>query len=106
MYWLYSRPLGTTEEWIQKRFKNKPDIVEANLTALHAGYAYAQASELFQVRYEVPPTPQDPGLYRNISGNKALALGLYSAASRAGLQLFFGSYPITPRRTSCLSWRG
>ncbi len=96
MYWLYSRPMETTEEWIQKRFKSKPDIVDANLTALHAGYAYAQASELFQVRYEVPPTPQGPGLYRNISGNKALALGLYSASSRAGLQLFFGSYPITP----------
>jgi len=96
MYWLYSRPLETTEEWIRSRFKSKPDIVDANLTALSAGYAYAQASELFQVRYEVPPTPQDPGLYRNISGNKALALGLYSASVRSGLQLFFGSYPITP----------
>ena len=96
MYWLYSRPLRTTEEWIRSRFEAKPDIVDANLTALHAGFAYAQASELFQVRYEVPPTPHEPGLYRNISGNRALALGLYSASSRAGLQLFFGSYPITP----------
>ena len=85
MYGLCSRPLETTEEWIRKRFRAKPDIVDANLTALHAGCAYVQASELFQVRYEVPPTPQEPGLYRNIFGNKALALGLYSASVRAGL---------------------
>jgi 2-oxoglutarate ferredoxin oxidoreductase subunit alpha len=96
MYWLYSRPMETTEGWIRKQFGRKPDVMEANLTALRSGFAYAMASELFQSRYEVPPAPQNPGLYRNISGNKALALGFYAASVRSGLPLFLGSYPITP----------
>ncbi len=95
-YWLYSRPLETTEEWIEAKFAKSPDIVEANLTALRAGYAYAMASELFDARYEVPAAPQEPGLYRNISGNTALALGLHAASVRAGIPLFLGAYPITP----------
>ena len=96
MYWLYSRPMDTTEAWIRKQFGRKPDVMDANLTALKAGYAYALASELFQSRYEVPPAPQAPGFYRNVSGNKALALGFYAASVRSGLPLFLGSYPITP----------
>jgi len=96
MYWLYSRPLAPTEEWIETKFKKNPDIVDANLTALKAGYAYALASELFQSQYEVPAAPHEPGLYRNISGNTALALGLYAASVRAGIPLFLGAYPITP----------
>ncbi len=96
MYWLYSRSMESTEAWIRRQFAKKPDIMDANLTVLKAGYAYALASELFQVRYEVPPAPQAPGLYRNISGNKALALGFYAASVRSGLPLFIGSYPITP----------
>ncbi len=95
-YWLYSRPLETTEAWIEAKFGKYPDVVEANLTALRAGYAYAMASELFDARYEVPPAPQEPGVYRNISGNTALALGLHAASVRAGIPLFLGSYPITP----------
>jgi 2-oxoglutarate ferredoxin oxidoreductase subunit alpha len=96
MYWLYSRPMETTEAWIRKQFGKKPDVMEANLTALKAGFAYALASELFQNRYEVPAAPHEPGLYRNISGNKAIALGFYAASVRSGLPLFLGSYPITP----------
>jgi 2-oxoglutarate ferredoxin oxidoreductase subunit alpha len=96
MYWLYSRPMDTTEKWIAKQFAKKPDVLEANLTVLKAGYAYAMASELFQARYEVPAAPHEPGLYRNISGNKAIALGFYAASVRSGLPLFLGSYPITP----------
>ena len=96
LYWLYSRPLETTEEWIQTKFAKVPDVCEANLTALRGGYAYADASELFDARYEVPAAEQQPGLYRNISGNKALALGLYAASVKSGLPLFLGSYPITP----------
>ena len=96
MYWLYSRPPEATEEWIRQKFKMKPDVVSANIAALRGGYAYAQASELFQVRYEVPPAPQKPGLYRNISGNRATALGLYAASVQSGIPLFVGSYPITP----------
>ena len=96
MYWLYSRSLETTEQWIRRQFARSPDVVEANLTALRAGYAYADASELFQVRYEVPAAPQQPGLYRNITGNKALALGFHAASVKAGVPLFVASYPITP----------
>jgi 2-oxoglutarate ferredoxin oxidoreductase subunit alpha len=96
MYWLYSRPMESTEAWIRKHFSKKPELMEANLTVLKAGHSYAMASELFQVRYEVPPAPQAPGFYRNVSGNKALALGLYAASVRSGLPLFVGSYPITP----------
>ena len=96
MFWLFSRSVKATEQWIQKRFQKQPDLVDANLTALRAGYAYGDASELFQARYEVPAAPQESGLYRNTSGNRALALGLYAASVRAELPLFFGSYPITP----------
>ena len=96
MYWLYSRSLETTEQWIRRQFARSPDVVKANLTALGAGYAYADASELFQVRYEVPAAPQQPGLYRNITGNKALALGFHAASVKAGVPLFVASYPITP----------
>ncbi|MCK6481563.1 MAG: 2-oxoacid:acceptor oxidoreductase subunit alpha [Planctomycetaceae bacterium] len=96
MYWLYSRSMEPTEAWIRKQFAKKPEIMEANLTVLKAGYAYALASELFQSRYEVPAAPQAPGLYRNISGNKATALGFYAASVKSGLPLFLGSYPITP----------
>ena len=96
MYWLYSRPLEVTEQWIERQFAKNPDIVNANLTALRAGYAYAQASELFQTQYEVPAAPQESGLFRNITGNKALALGLYAASVKSGVPLFVASYPITP----------
>ncbi len=96
LYWLYSRPLEATEKWIQAKFAKSPDVCEANLTALRGGYAYADASELFDARYEVPAAAQQPGLYRNISGNKAMALGLYAASVKSGLPLFLGSYPITP----------
>jgi 2-oxoglutarate/2-oxoacid ferredoxin oxidoreductase subunit alpha len=96
VYWLYSHPIDSTENWIRTKFSSQPEILEANLTALRGGYAYADAGELFQTRYEIPAAPQAPGLYRNIDGNKALSLGLYAAAERAGIPLFLGSYPITP----------
>jgi len=96
MYWLFSRSMDGTLAYIEKKFAKKPDIVKANSTALRAGYAYCYASESFQVRYEVPAAPTSPGLYKNIAGNTALALGLLAASERAGIQLFYGAYPITP----------
>jgi 2-oxoglutarate ferredoxin oxidoreductase subunit alpha len=95
-YWLFSRPLGATEEWIQQKFKKAPDLVSANIAALRAGYNYCDVTEVFQVRYEVEAARLAPGLYRNIQGNVALALGLVAASRRSGLPLFLGSYPITP----------
>ncbi len=95
-YWLYNRSLDATARWLERKFASKPVLAEANLRALRAGYAYCDATEAFQVSYEVPPARLAPGLYRNLSGNAALALGFVAAARQAGLQLFQGSYPITP----------
>ena len=96
MYWVFNRDLASTEDWMRKQFKASPAILEANLLALKGGRAFGEASELFQTIYEVPATVLEPGKYRHISGNSALALGLVVAAQKAELPLFYGTYPITP----------
>jgi 2-oxoglutarate ferredoxin oxidoreductase subunit alpha len=95
-YWLYNRSMDPTFRWIDDKFKKKPIYVEANKLALKAGYSYCEATEAFQTSYEIPPAQLSPGLYRNLSGNQALALGFVTAAQKSGLKLFLGSYPITP----------
>jgi len=95
-YWIYQRPIEPTLDWIAKKFASKPALAEANQRALRAGYSYSVATEAFQVVYEVPKAKIGPGLYRNVSGNTALALGFVAAAHKSGLTLFQGSYPITP----------
>jgi 2-oxoglutarate/2-oxoacid ferredoxin oxidoreductase subunit alpha len=95
-YWLYNRSMEPTVRWIDDKFKKKPLLAEANQLALKAGYSYCEATEVFQTSYEIPPAQLGPGVYRNLSGNQALALGFVTAAHKAGLQLFLGSYPITP----------
>ncbi|HXN23972.1 MAG TPA: 2-oxoacid:acceptor oxidoreductase subunit alpha [Candidatus Dormibacteraeota bacterium] len=95
-YWLYNRPMDSTYRWLEDKFKKKPLLVEANKRAMKAGYSYCEATEAFQVTYEIPPAKLTPGVYRNLSGNQALALGFVMAAQKAGLTLFQGSYPITP----------
>jgi 2-oxoglutarate/2-oxoacid ferredoxin oxidoreductase subunit alpha len=95
-YWLYNRSMEPTVRWIDDKFKKKPLLVEANKLALKAGYSYCEATEAFQISYEIPPAQLSPGLYRNLSGNQALAMGFVTAAKKAGLKLFLGSYPITP----------
>jgi 2-oxoglutarate ferredoxin oxidoreductase subunit alpha len=95
-YWLYNRSMDNTYRWLDDKFKNKPLLAEANKRAMKAGYSYCEATEAFQVSYEIPPAKLAPGLYRNLSGNQALAMGFVVAARQAGLQLFLGSYPITP----------
>lgn len=94
--WLYGRPLDPSEKFLKTKFASKPDIRDANIAALKAGHAYGETCELFTVRYEVAPAPTPAGRYRQITGNQATALGLIAGANRAGLQLFLGSYPITP----------
>ncbi len=96
MYWLYNRPMDNTFVWLHDKFKNKPEYAEANELALRGGYAYCEATELFQVSYEVPAANLAPGKYRNIHGNSAMAIGLVTAARKAKIPLFLGSYPITP----------
>src|SRR5580700_1951224 len=95
-YWLYNRSMDPTVRWIDSKFKGKPLLAEANKLALKAGYSYCEATEAFQVSYEIPPAQLSPGVYRNLSGNQALAMGFVVAAQKAGLKLFLGSYPITP----------
>jgi 2-oxoglutarate ferredoxin oxidoreductase subunit alpha len=80
MYWLYSRPFEPTLNWIRIKFKSSPEM----------------AAEIFTTRYQVAPAKLSPGIYRNISGNEALALGFVAASVKTGLPLFLGSYPITP----------
>ncbi len=95
-YWLYNRSTDPTVRWIEDKFKKKPLLAEANKLAMKAGYSYCEATEAFQISYEIPPAQLSPGSYRNLSGNQALALGFVTAAKKSGLRLFLGSYPITP----------
>src|ERR1700719_1879138 len=95
-YWLYTRSMDSTVRWIEDKFRAKPLLAEANKLAMKAGYSYCEATEAFQVSYDIPPAKLAPGLYRNLSGNQALAMGFVVAAHQAGLTLFLGSYPITP----------
>jgi 2-oxoglutarate ferredoxin oxidoreductase subunit alpha len=95
-YWLYNRSMDLTTKWIDDKFKTKALLVEANKLAMRAGYNYCEATEAFQVSYEIPPAKLTPGTYRNLSGNQALAIGFVAASVKAGLPLFLGSYPITP----------
>lgn len=94
--WLYDRPLAPTEDYLARKFPAKPALLQANIAALHAGWAYGETTEALAVRYEVNSAALPPGTYRNIQGNLATAYGLATAAERAGLELFLGSYPITP----------
>ncbi|MBI5630971.1 MAG: 2-oxoacid:acceptor oxidoreductase subunit alpha [Elusimicrobia bacterium] len=96
MYWLYDRPMDSTLRWIESKFKKNPLLVEANHKALHAGNAYAETAEIFGHHYRVRKAPIAPGLYRNITGNEATALGMVAACHLSGLELWYGSYPITP----------
>jgi 2-oxoglutarate/2-oxoacid ferredoxin oxidoreductase subunit alpha len=95
-YWLYNRSMEPTVRWIDDKFSKKPLLSEANKLALKAGYSYCEATEAFQISYEIPPAQLTPGTYRNLSGNQALAMGFVTAAQKAGLKLYLGSYPITP----------
>ena len=96
LFWMYNRSTDTTITWLQKKFKNKPAIAEANVRALNAGYNYGDTTEIFTSRYTVEKATLPTGKYRNINGNYAISLGLLAAAEKSGLPLFFGGYPITP----------
>jgi 2-oxoglutarate/2-oxoacid ferredoxin oxidoreductase subunit alpha len=96
MSWLYGRPTENTLEFIKTKFAKRPEIAEANRRAFNAGYNYGETSEDFLVSYEVRPAALAPGLYRQITGNQALAYGLIAASVKSKLPLFLGAYPITP----------
>src|ERR671918_1777680 len=96
MSWLYGRPTEGTIEFLQRKFAKRPEIAEANVKAFQTGYAFGETTESFAVQYEVKAAALKPGLYRNITGNQALAYGLIAASVKSGLPLFLGAYPITP----------
>jgi 2-oxoglutarate ferredoxin oxidoreductase subunit alpha len=96
MYWLYDRPLDPTMKWIESKFKKNAEVMKANATALRAGFAYAEAAEIFTTHYRVKRAIITPGRYRKITGNEATALGFVAASVLAGRPLFYASYPITP----------
>lgn len=96
LYWMYSRPMDTTINFIETKFKSRPEIVEANKRALQAGFNFGYTTEEISTSYVVLKAKKPAGTYRNIMGNQALAMGLVAAANLNGLRLVFSGYPITP----------
>ena len=96
VYWLFNRPLNITEEFLATKFKKDPELAKANIASLKAGYNYALTVELLPSSYSVKAATLPKGKYRSITGNTATAWGFLAAAEKSGLQIFLGSYPITP----------
>jgi 2-oxoglutarate ferredoxin oxidoreductase subunit alpha len=94
--WIYTRPIEPTLDWIRKRFTKNLAIADANTRALKAGYHFGETAEIFSECYGVEPAEMAPGLYRSMTGNRALAWGILAAAERTGLPVVYGAYPITP----------
>jgi 2-oxoglutarate/2-oxoacid ferredoxin oxidoreductase subunit alpha len=96
MFWLYERPLDPTIRWFNEKFGKNPQVRDANIATMKAGYNFGETAELFPLHYRVPKAQLAPGRYRNITGNEATALGFLAASKLTGVPLFYGSYPITP----------
>lgn len=96
VYWMYHRSTDHTIDFFNKKFKNQPELIESNTKVLNAGYFYAETLELIPNAYTISPAKMDKGIYRIIMGNTATAWGFLAAAEKSGLELFLGSYPITP----------
>jgi 2-oxoglutarate ferredoxin oxidoreductase subunit alpha len=96
MFWLYDRPYDVTVGWIHDKFSKKPEVAKANELALKAGFHFGETAEIFRKHFHVPKARLKPGVYRNITGNEATALGFIAASQLAGKPLFYASYPITP----------
>jgi 2-oxoglutarate/2-oxoacid ferredoxin oxidoreductase subunit alpha len=96
LYWMYNREMANTIDFLKDKFGKKPEIFESNVKALQAGYNFGDTTETFRTRYSVAKAKMTQGNYRSIMGNQALSYGLIAASQKSGLQLFLGSYPITP----------
>lgn len=96
LYWMYNRDMENTIGFLTEKFGKKPEILESNVKVLQAGYNYGDTTETFTTTYSVEKAKMDPGSYRSIMGNQAVAYGLIAASQKSGLPLFLGSYPITP----------
>ena len=95
LFWMYDRPLEPTIDWLNQKFKSKPEIIDANTRALHAGYNYGETAEI-TTRYVVEKANLPSGKYRNINGTLAGCLGILTAAEKSKLNIAFAGYPITP----------
>jgi len=96
LYWMYNRDMDNTISFLKEKFGKKPDIMNSNIRVLQAGYNYGDTTETFTTTYKVEKAKMEPGVYRSIMGNQAVSYGLIAASQKSGLQLFLGSYPITP----------
>lgn len=96
LYWMYNRDMENTIQFLQDKFGKKAEILDSNIRALKAGYNYGDTTETFTTRYRVEKARMEPGVYRNIMGNQAVAIGLIAASQKSNLPLFLGTYPITP----------
>lgn len=96
VYWMYHRSPEHTIDFFRKKFKKQPLLIEANTKVLNAGYYFSETLELIPNSYKIAPAKMPPGTYRVIMGNTATAWGFLAAAEKSGLDLFLGSYPITP----------
>jgi len=96
LFWMFDKSMDSTVKFIKEKFAKKPDIAEANIKTLNAGWDYGDNTEIFNTRFKVNAASLPKGNYRNITGNHATAIGLIAAAEKSGLPLFLGSYPITP----------
>jgi len=96
LYWMYNRKLENTIKFLETKFASKPELIESNIAVLKAGYNYGDTAEAIASRFEVKPASIKAGTYRNIMGNEATAIGLIAAAQKTKLNLFCGTYPITP----------
>jgi len=94
--WIYTRPLDPTLDWIKRKFAKNATIAEANARVLKAGHAFGETAEIFSECYQLEPAEMAPGLYRAMTGNRALAWGLLAAAERSKVPIVYGAYPITP----------
>ncbi|MGB3153470.1 MAG: 2-oxoacid:acceptor oxidoreductase family protein, partial [Chitinophagaceae bacterium] len=96
LYWMYGRDMANTAGFLKEKFGKKPEIFESNVKAMQAGYNYGDTTETFTTTYKVEKAKMEPGSYRSIMGNQAVAYGLIAASQKSGLPIFLGSYPITP----------
>ncbi|MDP4131671.1 MAG: 2-oxoacid:acceptor oxidoreductase subunit alpha [Bacteroidota bacterium] len=96
LYWMYNRSLDSTIQFLTEKFGKKPEILESNILTLRAGFNYGDTTETFTNTYTVARAKLQPGTYRSIMGNQALAYGLIAASQKSGLPIFLGTYPITP----------
>jgi len=96
LYWMYNRDMEYTINFLRDKFGKKPEILESNIKALQAGFNFGDTTETFTTTYVVEKAKMEPGVYRSIMGNQALAYGLIAASQKSGLPIFLGSYPITP----------